>query len=274
MDIFRKVLLIPLLLFFTALSAYAHSGWEEHASDVMAVFGFEWDARKAFNNGAIKDWIKFISSDMIDNVDFHKKLAHNHPGFQDISNANKHRILFHWGYDAEPWNAQIEEEVKTYCEQYDLNFESNCRVFKSEIRDEQKRRNGEINKRTETLFGFAHGGKDASYARFFAAMAYEIHILGDYTTDNRSLEGLQDFDKLIGQIVTELRNFDEAQSKIIIKELTTINRTSVDRQQKADELLACLKRAVPQFLKNSNGGAVYARLEKKGFRFVTQKRAA
>ena len=270
-NIFKRVFLIILLSFFTILSAYAHSSWEEHARDVMAVFGFEWDARKAFNNGAIKEWIKFISSDMIDNVDFHKQIAHNHPGFQDISNANKHRILFHWGYNAEPWNIEIEKEVKAYCEQYDLNFESNLRVFKSEIREEQRRRNREINNRTENLFGFAHGGKDASYARFFAAMAYNIHILGDYTSDNTQLRGLQDLNTLIGQIVTELRNFDDVQSKLIIKELTTINRTSVDRQQKADELLACLKRDVPQFLKNANGGAVYARLVKKGYCFVTQK---
>ncbi len=270
-NIFKKVSLITLLLSFTVLSAYAHGGWEEHARDVMTVFGFEWDARKAFNNGAIKDWIKFISSDMIDNVDFHKKLAHNHPGFQDISNANKHRILFHWGYDAKPWNAEIEEEVKTYCEQYDLNFESNLRVFKSEIRDEQRRRNREINNRTETLFGFAHGGKDASYARFFAAMTYNIHILGDYTSDNTQLRGLQELNTLIGQIITELRNFDDVQSKLITRKLTTINRTGVDNQLKADELLACLKRTVPQFLKTANNGAIYNRLVRKGFVFVNSE---
>ncbi len=270
-NIFKRVLLIALLFSFTVLSAYAHSSWEEHARDVMAVFGLEWDARKAFNNGAIKDWIKFISSDMIDNVGFHKQIAHNHPGFQDISNANKHRILFHWGYNAEPWNIEIEKEVRAYCEQYDLNIESNLRVFKSEIRDEQRRRNREINNRTETLFGFAHGGKDASYARFFAAMAYNVHILGDYTSDNTQLRGLQDLDALIGQIITELRNFDDVQSKLIIKELTTINRTSVGKQLKADELLACLKRTVPQFLKTANNGAIYSRLVRKGFVFANSE---
>lgn len=270
-NIFKRVFLTSLLFFLSVSLVYAHGSWKEHARDVMNVFGFEWDARKAFNNGAIKDWIKFISSDMIDNVDFHKKLAQNHPGFQDISNANKHRILFHWGYNAQPWNIEIEEEVKSYCEQNDLNLESNIRVFKSEIKEEQRKRNRIINNRTENLFGFAHGGRDASYARFFAAMAYNIHILGDYTSDNTNLRGLQDLDMLIGQIITELRSFDNVRSKLIIRELTTINRRSVDKQQKADELLACLKNTVPQFIKIANGGSVYNRLVKKGFLFCESK---
>lgn len=254
----RRVLFKIVLLFFCSIvlapHAFPHNGWEAHVNDMMAVFGFE-------ENPQLREWMRFISSDMIDKVDpFYSKLKANHPGF-----ACKHRMLFHWGYDAEPWSRSLEEKVKQYCEEYDLNFESNLRIFKSEIKDEQKRRNRIINERTENLLGFAHGGKDASFAHFFASMAYNIHLIGDYTSDNSDLYGLQNISDIIGLIVIEIRSLDNSQAKGIIKGITKINNQYSNPQKKADILMAYLKAELPSFIKKAQNGSIYRRLQNKGF---------
>ena len=258
-------------LLLGVLPASPHSSWQQHARDMMDVFGMQWDARRAPKNAEVKQWARYISSDMIDNVSFHKQLMSRHPGFPNISTPRRHRMLFHWGYDAQPWNAQIEREVRTYCDQRDLNVEINLRVIKSEIRAEQQRRNRMVNAKTETLFGFAHGGQDAAYARFFASMAYNVHILGDYTSDNTVLDGLQPIGGLIGQIVTDLRRLDPVESRAVIKEITAINRQQPRTQLKADALMACLKRNVPSLVRRARQGTIYRRLQKQGVGFVTAR---
>lgn len=263
----KKNLLFFLLLFCMCQPVLPHSSWKAHARDVMDVLGVEWDGGKSPKNAEIKRWLYFISSKMIDDTSFHKELMAKHYKFPNIGTPRKHRILFHWGYNAEPWNENIQQEVEAYCEQYDLNLESNIRIFKSEIRAEQKRRNRKINSETEKLFGFASGGRDASYARFFAATAYNIHILGDYTSDNTELQGLQPINALIGQIVTEIKNLDKIESKNVIKGITIVNKRYSNVQEKADSLLAFLKANMPFFLKRAQGGTVYRRLAKVGVLF-------
>lgn len=80
-------------------------------------------------------------------------------------------------------------------------------------------------------------------------MAYNVHILGDYTSDNTVLSGLYAFDKLIGQFVDELRKLDYAKSKDIVRGITIINRKNIKTQEKADELMLYLKLHVPAFIK-------------------------
>ena len=256
---FFKWLIIFLLCSIPSIKSYSHGSWQQHAVDIRGVLGFEDDQR-------IDSWIKYISSDMIDNANaFRKKLQNNHHGF-----TCKHRLLFHWGYDAEPWTIDLEERVKQYCENYDLNVESNIRVFKSEMKEEQKRRNSLINKKTENLFGFAHGGKDASYARFFAAMAYDIHILGDYMSDNSDLDGLQNFNSLINHITNTLQSIDKIEFKKSgiqrqIKQILQKNKQT--ESSKADNLMMYLKASVPNYIKKVQKGSIYRRLCKRGFKF-------
>lgn len=265
---YKKCLVFFSLLFCICQSVSPHSSWEAHARDVMDVLGMDWNGRKSPKNVEIKQWLYFLSSKMIDDTSFHKELMIKHNKFQNIGTPRKHRILFHWGYNAEPWNTSIQQEVVTYCEQYDLNVESNIRIFKSEIKTEQIRRNKKINSETEKLFGFAHGGKDASYARFFAAIAYNVHILGDYTSDNTELTGLQPINVLIGQIVIEIRNLDKIECKSLIKGITLINKRCSNSQKKADSLLVYLKNEMPKFLKRAQGGSLCRRLTKGGVVFV------
>lgn len=260
-----------LLLFFLGFNTniHAHGSFIEHSEDMIAVFGFK-RTTKLFNRSRDTrnnhSWTKFISSDMIDNTSFHKQLEQNHKGFK-ISGPRSHRLLFHWAYDAEPWTPDLEEHIKEYCYQYDLNEESNIRIFKSEILAEQKRRNKLIINKTQEVFGFSNGSVDRVYSHFFASMAYNIHILGDYMSGNKVLTGIYDFDKLVGQIVTELRRLDNKNSKQLIKGITAINKQNVSTTQKADELMLYLKQNTPQFLQKARGGELKRRLVVGGVEF-------
>lgn len=250
--------LFVIFTFYYCNRVNAHDNWSAHVDDMMAVFGFQEDKN-------LKTWMKFISSDMIDKPNpFYKELCKRHPGF-----SCNHRLLFHWGYNAEPWNRDLEERIKKYCDDYDLNLESNLRIFKSELKTEQKRRNRILNKKTEDLFGFAHGGREASYANFFCSMAYNTHLLGDYMSDNseKYLKGLMPINNLIGTIVADIQSLDKSTSKSIISGITHINKIYPNQQKKADALMAYLQLHLPTFIKQAQKGSIKRRLEGRGFRF-------
>lgn len=236
----------------------------------MDVFGFEYNLKlfsRSKDTRSNTSWTKFISSDMIDNTEFHRQLEREYPEFK-IANPNAHRMLFHWGYNAEPWNKYLDRHVRTYCRLHYLDEESTVAEFKQKVKSEQKRRNRMINEATENLFGFAHGGKDAKYAQFFASMAYNIHLLGDQQTDNSVFLGVASTSDIIGQIILSLRMLDDSLSKPLVKQLTLLNNQYGENQEhvKADAVMLYLKEAVPPFIKAAQGGSIYRRLEKQGFK--------
>lgn len=47
-------------------------------------------------------------------------------------------------------------------------------------------------------------------------------------SDNRVLEGLEDFNNLVGQIVITFRNLDNIKSRELIKGITKINHMNID----------------------------------------------
>ena len=160
----------------------------------------------------------------------------------------------------------MERHIRTYCRLNYLDEESTINDFKSDIKSEQKRRNKKINEATEKVFGFAHGGKDAKYAQFFASMAYNVHLLGDQQTDNSVFLGVAHTNNLIEQIILSLRMLDRSNSKPIEKELTLLNKKYSDQHQKADAVMQYLKQAIPGFIKTAQNGSIYRRLEKNGFK--------
>lgn len=260
-----KNLHIFVLVFCSHIITYAHS-LDGHQRDIMDVFGFEWDGSKYRKNVKIKEWIRFISSNMIDDESFYYQLMDRHHMFPNLANPNQHRLLFHWAYNAEPWNEAFEKVVIDYCKKNYLNIESNIRIFKAELKSEQKRRNREINKETESLFGFYSGGTEAEWARYFASMAYNVHILGDYTKTR--LDGLNDFSDLMGRIIKEMRTIDPQESKKAIKEINIIlKKNNVPIQIKAQKLIEILKYYCPILLKNAKGGMLYRRIQNQGFVF-------
>ena len=234
----------------------AHGSWQEHVADMTEVMGLREEPR-------LRAWTKFISSDMIDKCEpFYSELKARYEGF-----ACKHRLLFHWGYDAEPWSPEREARVVRYCREYDLDRDSTLRLFRSEMVAEQKRRNALLNRRTEELFGFAHGGRDAASARFFASVAYNVHLVGDYTSDNRDLAGLQSLDRVVRSLCHALQDLDPVAAKPLVKALERVGREEPDLQKRADALLALLKQQLPDFIRRAQGGAIRRRLEARGFAF-------
>ena len=267
----KRLVIVFCIVLCCNIDILAHPNFILHGEDIMAVLGFAHDTR-LFNRSketrSNNSWVKFISSDMIDNTDFHKELEQEYPGFS-IKGPNRHRLLFHWAYDTEPWNDELEVLFREYCEIADRNIESNIRVLKAKIISEQRERNRKIINKTQEVFGFEAGGKQGHiYTHFLASMAYNIHILGDYTSDNTVLDGLFGFDKLIGKIVVELRNLDYANSKQLVNGITKINNKNIDIQRKADLLMDYLKQEVPAFIKSACNGSLKRKIEGRGFKFI------
>lgn len=260
---------IALLLFFCAAKLVAHSNFIAHCEDMMAVFGFENNTKifsRSKDTKTNTSWMKVISSDMIDNTSFHHELERRHPNFK-ISSPNFHRLLFHWGYNAKPWSSQLESYIRKYCKANKLNEEQTIRKFREEIEDEQARRNRKMNELTENVFGFGHGGKDARYAQFFTAMAYNIHLLGDQESeDNHLFDGVASVNYLMGQFVLTLRMLDNRLSKPLEKGITAIKKKYEDPHKKADALMVYLKQNVPAFVKQAQGGSIARRLAKRGIK--------
>ena len=251
---------------FTLLSmrGVAHSDVEEHVKDMRAVFGFQ-DGRAGAKNAEIVKWMKFISSDMIDKKEFHDSLKIK-CGF-DCTSPKLHRLLFHWGYNSKPWNDALERRVRRFARDNKIQEDSIVTVIKEKVRTEQKRRNRKVNEMTEDLFGFAHGGTAARFANFFASIAYDVHLIGDYMTDNSCLEGLQGLDSVVGDMVNRIRAVDNIKGKNIIRGITAINMESGDVQKKADKLMAYLKQEMPRFIKEAREGNIYRILKSNGVVF-------
>ena len=239
---------------------YAHGSFDEHKNDMYCVLGFQ-------RHPQITEWMKFISSEMIDKSDFHNKLSELHPGFT-CKGPNLHRLLFHWGYNAEPWNTSLELRVREYARSVSLKEDSLVKVFKTEIKEEQKRRNKEMNRMTENLFGFSSGGRDAARANFFVAIVYDVHLLGDYTEDNKNFDGLASFDRIVKDIVDRITmlNPSDSKGKAIVANLHRIERNSrLLRAEKAQLVIDYLSKTLPDFIMTVEEGSIYRRLQKKGF---------
>ena len=262
----KRFTLIAIFLFAISFSAYPHGG-DHHMFDMMSVLGLDVNTSDRPNhpNEKAKEWCKYITNNLIDNEEFHYQLFDRY-GIS-FRGPRLHRYLFHWGYDAMPWSSAIESKIRAQAPRTQFKTEYLIQHIKSDLVKEQKRRNKILNDKTEELFGFAHGGRDAAYARFFAAMAYNTHLLGDYESENTIFDGLCNLNDLIGMIVVEIRNLDNKTSKEIIRGMTQINNSVKNNQQKADRLMAYLKTKLPNFISNAQDGSIKRRLEKRGFRF-------
>ena len=265
----RFIVLVCLSVF--SMRAEAHSNVEAHIRDMRAVFGFR-DGRAGPKNTEIREWMRFISSDMIDKTEFHDSLKVV-CGF-DCTSPKLHRLLFHWGYNSKPWSDALERRVRRFARDNKIQEDSIVTVIKEKVRTEQKRRNRKVNEMTEDLFGFVGengeraGGTEARFANFFASIAYDVHLIGDYMTDNSCLEGLENFGSVVGDMVNRIRAVDNMKGKNIIRGITAINMESGDVQKKADKLMAYLKQEMPKFIKEAREGSIYRRLKQIGVVFI------
>lgn len=262
---FVRRALLSAVLVLSCVSAGAHSSFELHKADMYAVLGFE-------QNAEVTAWMRYISSKMIDGyrgeelpeyggLNFYDYLKAEFPGFKC-----KHRVLFHWGYNSRPWNDILQSKAEA------LPWgavPSELRRFQQLIVREQQRRNRAANALTEDLFGFASSGKDASYANALISIAYDVHLLGDYTPDNRDFDGVQPFGGVVGDVINSLRKLDEVLSKPLIKSVQRIsNDESLSVHDRAAMLLELLGAEFPSFLQKAQNGSLARRFGKRGVSFV------
>ena len=262
---FRKTIIILSSLFLLQLPLRAHESWHQHANDMYEVFGFE-------RNEELTNWMKFVSSVLIDNnnsdyafsnngkpFNFYSFLQEKYPDFQC-----KHRLLFHWGYNSRPWSHYLQKKVDDYGWSEEM-----IKDFQEDLITEQKRRNGFANEYTENVFGFAHGGKEARIARVLISIAYDVHILGDYEPDNTDLDGLQDLGSVVGDVINNLATLDNQRSSELRKQLRRVSLgQEFELQDKATVLLDLLKGHFNILLQNADDGNVAAHLNEMGFRFT------
>ncbi len=260
-----KIFVVLIFCLFYNTFLYGHSGKDEHAVEMLEVLGLP-----QIKGSSMYKWACFISSDMIDKAyqsDFYKHLQSEHHGF-----SCKHRLLFHWAYDGEPWNKDFEKRVIKYCEDYDLNTESNLRVFRAKLKSEQKRRNQIISKKTQRVFGFSFGGFDRTISNSFAGIAYNTHLIGDYMTDNTDLDGLQSLSSILRNTLQKILNLDKKEGLVIAKKfqqfISKAEKYEYSDNYKgiqllADEIMFYLKKNIPSFIKNARGGSIYRRLKNR-----------
>lgn len=131
------------------------------------------------------------------------------------------RIVEDAGYNSRPWTPYLQEKVNS------LGWsEEQVKELQQDLFAEQKRRNSKTNAMTEDLFGFEHGGKEARIARVTVSIAYDTHILGDYEPDNSDLDGLQDINSVIGDIINNIRALDKQAGNELIKRIHNQSKDS------------------------------------------------
>lgn len=262
----KPLLSLLLGLLLAAAPLRAHAGFELHKADFYAVLGFQ-------ENKKVTAWMRCISSRMIDGykgvelpeyggLNFYDYLKAEFPGFKC-----KHRLLFHWGYNARPWNDALQAKAEALPWGKDP---AELRRFQQTITREQQRRNREANALTEELFGFSPRGKEASWANAMISIVYDTHLIGDYTPDNRDLDGLQDFRSVVGDLINALRKLDESRSRDLARRIGRIGDsagTASEIPQAAEELLRLLSAELPGFLKTAQDGSLARRFEQQGILF-------
>ena len=259
----KKAIILSFILIGFVVPTNAHKSWSLHARDMYEVLQLE-------ENSELTAWMKYISSDLIDGYDavkaysidgkrvkFGKYLKHKYTRLKF-----PHRYLYHWGFNARPWNKDWEAKVVGW-------DEADIKALQADLIKEQKRRNALANKKTENLFNLAHGGKEARLANVLLSIVYDVHILGDYEPDNKMLNGLQDLSSVVSDIIARINALDSKSGKDLVARLKKVsNNNSLDIQNKALQLNIVMKEGFSAFLQKANNGYAKRHLENQGFVFT------
>lgn len=261
-------LVISLIVF--PLHAFAHGSGNVHIAEMYSVLPF-----KALPNGAataenrsVSELLGMITSDLIDNYwgkeceEFGGKNFYNYLR-DEFGFRCKHRLLFHWGFNARPWTDELEKKISKYAWYSDSKT---VERFKQTFIIEQARRNRQANEWTERTFGFISSGKESSWANGMIALMYDVHLLGDWEPDDNSdFDGVTPPSKIAGDIVNVLRRIDASRSRQIERALSDITKSSEDECTMAVQMINILQEMLPSFLLTANDGALKKKFEKNGF---------
>lgn len=164
-----------------SVCTYAHGNGNIHVKEMYSVLPFKSDLNGSAvsENIAIEKWLGMITSDLIDNCwgkecdEFGGKSFYNYLR-DEFGFRCKHRLLFHWGFNARPWTDELEKKISKYAWYSDSKT---VERFKQAFIIEQARRNRQANEWTERTFGFISSGKKSSWANGMIALMYDVHLL-------------------------------------------------------------------------------------------------
>lgn len=273
-EIVCKTVISCVLSAFLSFPLFAHPQSWQHIMEMYSVLPFAIDSNGNVvdENLDIRRWLEKITKDLID--DYNRVEIADYGGKTFYSYLNEefgfnlsfgnHRILFHWCFNANPWNEALNSYV------IGQRWENNkIQRFKKTLIDEQKRRNSIANKETEMVFGFSSGGIEARWANSILAIVYDVHLLGDYTNaDNRNFKGVTVPSKVAADIINSIRRIDasKASYKIIDSIRVTITEYQSDQHLLAEKLIKILQKDMPKFLLTANGGTLKRRFISRGFK--------
>lgn len=262
-----------------SVQCHAHPQTWQHIMEMYSVLPFDTDneGNVVEENFPIRKWLDTITRELIDDYNsiqikeyggltFYEYLKNE---FDFKLSFGNHRILFHWGYNAKPWNQELDNYV-IQCE-WDIN---KIEKFKEALVLEQKRRNKIANTQAEKVFGFASSGREAAWVNGILSIVYDVHLLGDYTSaDNKNFKGVTKPSTVAGDIINSIRRIDG--SKASYKLIDSIRYLTVeysDQHILAGELIKLLQKEMPRFLLSANDGLLKTRFKSRGFKLKSQFR--
>ena len=235
----------------------AHSSYKHHAREICDIFPFQYQRN---DNDKMFYWAGYISSWLIDGVGYQDFESKIHKQFPQLTwSAGNHRIFFHWGFNSVPWNAELERLTKGWSP-------DKIKALKYLLINEQRKRNGYANRETEKLFHYQPNGNSGKIANALVSIAYDIHLVGDYMTDNTNLSGLEDFTSIIEDIIKALSKIDLRLSKSITKRMKNILYRHENVQIKADDMMCLLKNELPIFFLYAQDGQFVRHCQNYGFK--------
>ncbi len=265
-----KAILLTISLLLAAIQSFAHPNAKLHVMEMYSVLPFATDVKGNIpkENLKIKLWLQTITSDLIDNYKGEPIEDFDNLNFYDYVKrefgfACKHRLLFHWGYNALPWSDDLERKISKYT-WYDNPSE--VVRFKDCLVREQQRRNNIANRVTEDTFGLAHYGKEAGWANAILAIVYDVHLLGDYVlTDNHDFDGVTPPSKVCGDIINALRKIDKVGGETIVKKIKKITDQESNEHIIASDVISILQNDLPALILESNENDIKNHLLQLGY---------
>lgn len=234
------ILLAAVCMFNTAEGKSFNRGKSGgHEADMYSVLPFKRCAK-------ISNWLEFIHK----TIDFPYNKYFD--GLRDAPHQNfswgkyGHRIFFHWGFNSRPWSPQIQEQVDKcgWSPQVTASF-------KAKLVTEQAKRNKAIMEKTAGVFNLSLSGQERAYANALASIVSDVHLLGDYTTEN--IAPLPNLQFVMNDLKTSL--FERMQGGEQAKRINKlIDNTAVrypDSKQRAQAVLAILQKELPSFIRES-----------------------
>ncbi len=174
----RLRFMLSLILVFLACTVASAKSGQEHVQQWNDVFGVR-DSTSRIN---IQPLWK-VAQDVIDGVgEDYRDLQNRFTWFKWGSLG--HRLLFHWGFNANPQNyAPLVRQVRL-CLKGNPDARNQERQFFAYLtRNIQAPRNQKLINAVTSVTGIPTA---RGYANAVATILYDVHLLGDYTTTNTS----------------------------------------------------------------------------------------